>query len=417
MSKLKEIKDNLEIYKAEIQKRGLQLDVEKIIADNEKRIELQTEIETLRAEQNKSSKKDISADEISKLKELKEQIKEKQAKLDEWQKKANNLAAKIPNITKDDVPVGKDEKDNVVVKEWGKKKDFKFPAQDHVALGKILDGLDMVKAAEVSGSRFYYLKNDLARLEMALINHAIDFVNKKSFEFVMPPILVREDAMYGTGFFPAEKNEIYNVNPADDNLFLIGTSEVSLASLHKNDILDKNELPKKYAAFSPCFRREAGSYGKDTKGIYRVHQFNKVEMFMYVDPEKSWDTHEELIKLSEEFIESLEIPYRTVNCCSGELSMTSAKRYDIEAWMPGRGSYGEVGSTSNTTDYQTKRLGIKTTNEKGEKVYCHTMNSTVMAAPRYIIAILENNQQADGSVVIPKVLQKYMNLKKLESQK
>jgi seryl-tRNA synthetase len=272
--------------------------------------------------------------------------------------------------------------------------------------------MDMERGAKVSGSRFYYLRGKLAILERAIMQFALDTMVAKGFELMLPPILVGEQAMYGTGFFPADKNEVYSVNPEDDNLFLIGTSEVPLVFYHSNETLEEADLPKKYVAITPCFRREAGSYGKDTKGLFRVHQFYKVEMVVLTTPENSVQTHDELLGFEEEFLSALGFHYQVVNICSGDLGFPAAKKYDCEGWFPGQGRFRELTSTSNTTDYQARRSVIKYKTKSGERALVHTLNGTV-TSDRPLLAVIENYQQADGSVIIPEVLRKYTGFDKI----
>jgi seryl-tRNA synthetase len=272
----------------------------------------------------------------------------------------------------------------------------------------------MERAAKVSGSRFYFLRDELAILQMALMNWAFLEIQKKGFSPTIPPFLVREMALFGTGFFPADKNEIYSVNPGEDDLFLIGTSEVPLTAYYADEILEAESLPARFAGYSPCFRREAGSYGKDMKGILRVHQFEKIEMVVVCAPEDSWQIHEELREVEKELLSALKIPFRVVNICGGDLGGSAAKKYDLEAWLPGQGKFREMTSTSNCTDYQARRLKIRVRQKNGEIVTAHTLNGTAVSS-RPLIAIMENFQKADGSIDIPEVLWPFAGgLKRIE---
>ncbi|MBI2636641.1 MAG: serine--tRNA ligase [Parcubacteria group bacterium] len=314
------------------------------------------------------------------------------------------------------MPVGKDAAENREVKTWGKKPKFHFDIKDHAELGAALDLIDTERGAKVSGARFWYLKNDLVMLEFAIIQYAANFMRERGFTPILPPMLVREHAMFGSGFFPAEKNEIYKVNADEDDLYLIGTAEVPLASYHADEVIDVSSGPLKYFGFSSCFRREAGAYGTDTAGIIRGHQFDKVEMFVFCSEEDSWDMHERMLAAGEEFWQSLKIPYRVLNMCSGDIGAPNAKKYDIEGWFPGQNRYRELASCSNDTDFQARRLNIKY-KDGGESKFVHTLNNTVAALGRTMIVIMENYQQKDGSIEIPKVLRGYLGgQKKIEAK-
>ena len=290
--------------------------------------------------------------------------------------------------------------------EVGERPEFDFEPRDHLTIGTELGLIEMEKAAELSGSRFAYLKGDLVLLELALVRFAIELVRGEGHEPVVPPVLVREEALEGTGMFPGDRDQIYEV--PKDELFLVGTSEVPLAALHADEILDAAALPLRYAGFSTCFRREAGSYGKDTRGIFRVHQFDKVEMFSFVEPGASKDEHERLLAIEERLLGELEIPYRVVNVAVGDLGAPAAKKYDCEAWIPSQGRSRELTSCSNTTDYQARRLGARYRPEEGASPQSvHTLNGTACAVGRTIIALIENRQESDGSFTLPKTLHRY----------
>jgi len=314
---------------------------------------------------------------------------------------------RLPNIAHESVPSGRSEEDNVEVRRWGTKPKFPMPVKDHIDLGLELDLIDLERAASVSGARWYYLKNEAVLMQMALMRFAIDRLSEKGFTPIYPPAMIRERVMQGAGFLPEGREDIYKIEGED--LFAVGTSEQVLAGLHENAILDKKELPIRYAGISPCFRTEAGSHGRDTKGIFRVHQFEKVEMFVFCLPEQSWDEHERMIAIAEELVRELHLPYRVVNVCTSELGMTAAKKYDLELWLPGQDRYREAVSCSNCTDYQARRLGIRFREAPGKPTqYVHTLNSTAIASSRTLIAIIENNQTADGRVVIPQALTTYL---------
>lgn len=376
--------------------------VDKVLELDEKRRKLLVGVEKLRAERNKFAKsKDIEGG-----KRVKKELQKLEPELKKVEEEYETALEQIPNLPADDAPRGKSEDENVEVKKWGEPAKFDFEPKDHLELGTFLDILDFEAGSKVVGSGFYYLKNEGALLEVALVQYGLEFLAKKGFTPIITPDLARERYYLGTGYLPkGDEAQTYTIE--DSDLGLIATAEVSLAGYHADEILQPNELPKKYAGYSHCFRQEAGSYGKYSKGLYRVHQFTKVEMFIYSSADDSPKMHQELLSLEEEFWQSLEIPYRVVEMCTGDLGAQAAKKYDLDAWMPGRGEYGEITSTSNTTDYQARNLNIKY--QKGGKTeYAHTLNGTLVATSRGIIAILENNQQQDGSVVIPKVLRDYI---------
>ncbi len=417
------LRKNPKIVKDEVKKRHLDLEVDRIISDDKKWRETLEKLESTRSKTKDASDKIVKLSGKEKEKIIDDQKKESAAikKLEKEEKeikdKLQENLSYLPNITHKSVPEGTDEKGNVVEETWGEPPKFDFKPKDHIKLGKDLDLIDIERGVKISGSRFYFLKNEAVELEFAIIRYLLDFLGKKGYTPMLTPMLVKEKAMHGTGFLPAEKNEIYNVNPGEDDLYLIGTSEVPLASYHMQDTLNEDELPKKYTAFSTCFRREAGAYGKDTKGILRVHQFDKLEMFKYVTEESSWDEYDDLIKTAEEIVRNIKIPYQKVNMCTGDISLPTAKKYDLEAYMPGEGKYREIVSGTNVTDFQARRLNIKYKTKDGKKKYVHMMNCTAYASTRILITILENFQQADGSVKIPDVLVPYMNDKKLISNK
>ncbi|MFO7699434.1 MAG: serine--tRNA ligase, partial [Acidimicrobiia bacterium] len=311
---------------------------------------------------------------------------------------------KLPNLTDPTAADGLSEDDAVEVSRFSEPPVFDFPVLDHLDLGTALGVLDTERAAKVSGSRFGFILGKLAMVEFSLIRYAMDNLVGHGFTPVVPPVLVREHALYGTGFFPGTAEQVYAV--PEDDLFLVGTSEVPIAAFHGDEILDADLLPLRYAGYSTCFRREAGTYGKDTTGIFRVHQFDKVEMFSFVEPERSGDEHDFLLAREEEIIRGLEIPYRVVNVAAGDLGDSAAKKYDIEAWFPAQERYREITSTSNTTDYQSRRLRIRYRSNGGNR-FVHTLNGTAIAVGRILIALMENNQHADGSISIPPELAAY----------
>jgi seryl-tRNA synthetase len=411
MLDLKAIREHPEPYRQALARRGAADDIDRVLALDEERRKLITRVEELRAEQNRGSKlvREAAGEErqrlIESLRVVSDELKRIEPDLARIEDELRALAERLPNIPSPDAPDGLTDEDNVVVREWGEPPAFDFPPKDHVELGARLQMFDTERGARTSGSRFYYLTGAGVRLEFALLQYGLDFAEGHGLFPMWTPALVRREAMWGTGFLPTDEAQIYVVR--DDDLYLVGTAEVPLASFHAGEILDAEELPKRYLGYSTCFRREAGTYGKDTKGIFRVHQFDKLEMFSFVAPEASNDEHERLLAIEEEWVQSLGLPYRVVNVCLGELGSSASKKYDIEAWLPGQGKYREITSTSNTTDYQARRLDIRVRTMEGNRTL-HTLNGTLCAMTRTIIAIMENGQRADGSVAVPEVLRSYL---------
>ncbi|MFH1284290.1 MAG: serine--tRNA ligase [Candidatus Peregrinibacteria bacterium] len=415
MIDIKFIVENPGIIKEGAAKKHVKIQIDKLIDLYNERNELLQKTEGLRAEQNKQSATVATAkteDEkkslLEKLSKIKKEIKDLEPELEKLEKEIDSLAFEIPNPPLDSVPDGKSEADNEIVSTYGEKPKFDFTPKDHIQLGKDLDIIDIERGVRTSGARFYYLKNEAVLLQFAIVQHVIHKLTSKGFMPVIPPVLVKEEAMFATGFFPADRNEIYEVNPNDDKLFLVGTSEVPLTMLHYTEILENSSLPLKYCGYSSCFRREAGSYGKDTAGIIRVHQFDKIEMFIFCKPEDSEAQHEFIRETEEEIMHELGFHYQVVNICGGDLGAPAAKKYDIEAWIPTQEKYREVTSCSNCTDFQARRSRIRYKAENGKNEYVHTLNGTAVAIPRTLVTILENYQQKDGSVLIPEILQSYM---------
>ena len=394
------LKTNIEAIEENLRKRDLDIDLDKLKLLDESRRALKFESEKLRAEQKKLGKEIASASEKEKviLLEKAEKISDKVKSLsEETQQKDEEFFdswIKIPNIVNSSSPVGKTDEDNKEIKKVGEPQSIKNP-MTHLEIGENLGLIDVERASKISGSRFSYLFGDLVKIQFNLVSYTLNKLSEKGFNPTIPPVLVRENALFGTGFFPDDSDQVYEVQ--NDDLFLVGTSEVSLAALHTDEIIDMKNLPLRYAGYSTCFRREAGTYGKDTSGIFRVHQFDKVEMFSFCDPEKSNEEHEQILAIEEEILKDLEIPYRVVDVCTGDLGASAAKKYDIEAWIPSQKKYREVTSCSNTTDFQARRLNMRTKNENGNTIL-HTLNGTALAVGRILIALLENNQQSDGSV-------------------
>ncbi len=406
MININDLRDNVEKFKKGVEAK--QLDsalIDDVLKLDGERRKLLGEIEKLRADRNVYAKEQN----IEKGKETKIKLQKVEPELTKIEKEYKEKLFQIPNLPADDVKTGKDESENEIVREWGDKK--KSPNRDYLELGEELDIVDIKRAAKVSGSRFGYLKGDAVLLEMALVQFAMEFLVKEGFTPIIPPSLIKKESMRGMGYLEHGGEEDMYVLDKDD-LVLVGTSEQSIGPMHMNEVLSGKDLPKRYVSFSPCFRREAGSYGKDTKGILRVHQFDKVEMFSFAKPENSEDEHEYLLSLEEKLFQALEIPYQVVKMCSGDLGAPATKKYDLEAWMPGQGKHREVTSTSNATDFQSRRLNIKY-QDGGEKKHVHTLNGTAFAIGRTIIAIIENYQQEDGSIIVPEVLQKWVGKKKI----
>ena len=395
------LKNDLETLKLNISRRNLNVDIDFLINLNEERKKLRFEAEQKRSEQKEIGKEIATADDkskenlLSQASSISNEVKALFEKVDQKDEEFFNNWVKIPNIISETSPDGKSDSDNLEIKKIGNIKEMNNP-RDHLEIASKLNLIDVEKASEVSGSRFAYLFGDLVKIEFNLVSWALNKLSDKGFTPTVPPVLVRENALYGTGFFPDDAEQVYEI--PNDDLFLVGTSEVPLAALHTNEILNIKNLPLRYAGFSTCFRREAGTYGKDTTGIFRVHQFDKVEMFSFCDPVKSKEEHEFILSVEEELLQALEIPYRVVDVCAGDLGASAAKKFDIEAWIPSQNTYREVTSCSNTTDYQARRLNIRAKDE-GSTSVLHTLNGTAIAVGRILIALIENNQNTDGSVV------------------
>jgi seryl-tRNA synthetase len=381
------------------------------LAVEEERRRLLTDVETMRAERKRASDGIAAvkraggdaAEAVAAMRGLGDRIKEREAGLTDVEERLRALLLEIPNLVLADVPEG-GEDDSVVLREVGERPDFAFDVSDHLDLGLALDVIDMERAAKVSGSRFAYLKGDLVHLQFALVAYGLGVITAKGFRPVVPPVLVREEAMYGTGFFPTDRAQIYETTDGD---CLVGTSEVPLAAMHMEEYLEAEALPLRYAGYSTCFRREAGAAGRDTRGILRVHQFDKVEMFSFCLPEQAAAEHELIRETEEAILQGLRIPYRVVNIAAGDLGAPAAKKYDCEAWLPGQQRYREVTSCSNCTDYQARRLNCRYRTDKGPR-FVHTLNGTGIAVGRTIIAIMENYQQADGTIRVPGALVPFM---------
>jgi seryl-tRNA synthetase len=414
MLDLKLIRSDPERVKAALARRGAAEDVDALLALDARRRELLPEIEGAQAERKTLSKQigeakqrgEDAAEPMAAVQGLKLKIEDGKAELERVEAELERVAAALPNLPDPDAPDGMSEEDAVVLREVGERPSFDFEPRDHLEIGTELGLIEMESAARLSGSRFAYLKGDLVMLELALVRYALDLVRGEGHEPVVPPVLVREEALYGTGFLPGDRDQIYEV-PKDD-LFLVGTSEVALAGLHADEILEAGRLPLRYAGFSTCFRREAGAAGRDTRGIFRVHQFDKVEMFSFVEPSESAAEHERLLAIEERILTELEIPYRVVNVAAGDLGAPAAKKYDCEAWIPSQGRYRELTSCSNTTDYQARRLSCRYRPADNEAIQAvHTLNGTAVAVGRTMIALIENRQDREGGFTLPNILYDY----------
>ena len=408
------IRDEPEKIKEMLKDRAVEFDLEKMLELNKVRKDMMQQTDELKQKRNQMSMKIATEKKAGNdASELLQEMSQISSKLDDMENQRktieddyHKLSFSIPNMIHDSVPKGPDESFNKQVRTWGDIPKFDFKVKDHIDLGLGLDIVDLERASKTAGARFYYLKGGLVKLGQALTAFALDFVSKRDYNLIQPPYMINRQSMEGAVIADDFEEVIYKVQ--DEDLFLIGTSEHAIASMHYDEILEGANIPLRYASVSPCFRKEAGAHGKDQKGIFRVHQFEKIEQFIFCRPEESWDEHEKMIKNTEEFYQELEIPYRLMLLSSGDMGKVSAKTYDIEAWMSGQNAYREIVSCSNCLDYQSRRLKIRFREKSNEDTkYIHTLNSTLVAIERTMVAILENNQTKDGHVEIPKVLQKY----------
>ncbi len=412
MLDIKAVRENPEPFRAGLARRGMAEAVDELLRLDELRRQLTATVEELRAEQNRASKAigkaqgDERAKLIEEVSKVSAGIEESAPLLAEAERELTDALARTPNVPDESAPDGFTEEDAVEVRRHGEPARLAFEPRDHVALGELLGILDTDRGARTSGSRFVYLLGDIVAVQFAVVRHALDILGDRGFQPVIPPVLVREEAMFGTAFLPTDAVNIYVTR--EDELYLVGTSEVPLAAFHMGEILDEANLPVRLAGYSTCFRREAGSYGKDLGGMFRLHQFDKVEMFSFTRPEESRDEHEFLVGIEEEIVGNLELPYRVVNVAAGDLGGSAAKKFDIEVWLPGQGRYRELTSCSNCTDYQARRLQTRVRRSDGAVEVLHTLNGTATAIGRTLIAILENHQRVDGSVELPKVLHPYL---------
>jgi len=423
MIDIKIIRENPSEIKKMILNRNMEYDVDYLSKIDEERRVLVNESQQMKRNRNlianeistlKKKNQDASK-KISEMKILSDKITESDERIRELDNNIEELFSKMPNIIHNSVPLGKDENDNKIISSWGNIKELKY-SKDHISLGKELDLIDIDRAGKVAGSRFYYLKGDLVRLKHALINYSFDFIQEKGFSLIQPPYALRKDALNGSIIFSDFEEVIYKIE--DEDLYLIATSEHAIPAMHMNEVFQKDVIPLKYSGISPCFRKEAGAHGKDTKGIFRVHQFEKIEQFIFSEPEDSWNQLENIVSNTQEIFRNLELPHRVVLLCTGDLGKISSKTYDVELWFPSHKKYREAASCSNCTDYQSRGLGIKYRNKPHEESkFVHTLNGTLIAVERTLIAIIENYQLENGEIEIPKVLQKYMGNTKIIKNK
>ena len=409
------IRENAEIVKENSKNRLASVDID-VFLDLDREIrEMEAQLNNFRSQRNTTSKTKPTPEQIEEMKKVGEKIKEIEEKLIPLKERHREIWLAIPNLTHPEVAISLNEDDNPVLDTFLEPTKFDFEPKDHVELAEINDLIEFERATKVSGAKFYYLKNELALMEFALIQYALEISMKKGFIPFSTPDLAKKEVLEGLGFNPrGESTQVYNVSNSD--LCLVGTAEITMGGYHMNEVLDEEELPKKYVAVSHCFRTEAGAYSKFSKGIFRVHQFTKIEMFQYVVPEKSEESHLEMLAIEREIFEGLKIPFRVIDHCTADLGSPSIRTYDLEAWMPGKpnkdgsmGDWAEITSTSNCTDFQARGLNIKYKKKDGEKEFLHMLNGTAIAISRAMIAIMENYQRADGSIIIPEVLCKWMS--------
>jgi len=414
MLDIKFIRENPDLIKEAARKKHIDFDVEKLLQTDEERRKILAETEDLRAQQNSASEKipQIKEDEerqklIAEMKLVKEELSGKEDQFKRVIKEWESLMLDVPNVPDPSVPDGNSDLDNQEIRKWGEIPDFGFEPKSHIELMEKLNLVDLERGAKVAGFRGYFLKGDAALISLAIWQLAFEMWVKKGYIPLIAPSLVREEGFTGSGWFPQGKEEVYKTQ---DDLYLAGTAEVPVMAFHREEILDEKGLPKKYIAFSPCYRREIGSYGKDTKGIFRLHEFAKIEQVILctADHEESVRWHEEITKNSESIMQALEIPYRVVVNCGADLGLGQVKKYDIEAWIPSEKRYRETHSSSYFHDFQTRRLDIRYRDAEGKIRFCHSLNNTAIATPRILISLLENNQQKDGSVKVPEILVKYI---------
>ncbi len=416
MIDINDLRENPNAYKEACINKGVKIDLDSLLTLDATWRELCSSVESERSKQNIFSKDigkykgDERQTKLAEMKQLSEGLKVKERELRELEEKRDQLLLRIPSIPLKNVPVGKDDSENVEIKRWGDLPQFNFPVRSHAELGESLDIIDTERAVQIAGSRSYFLKGDGMRLQHAVMSFTMDLLHKRGFTLMDPPHIVSYSAMCGTSYFPGGEEQAFHLDDRDPNYYLIGTAEVPVTSYHMKEILELSELPKRYAGYSPCYRREAGTYGKDTAGLYRVHQFHKVEQVVVceADPAVSASFHTELLSNAEDVMKALRIPYRVVDVCTGDMGLGQVYKNDIEAWMPSRNNWGETHSCSTFHDFQSRRLQLRYKDQNGKTRFCHTLNNTCVASPRILIPIIELNQTAEGTINIPEVLVPYM---------
>ncbi len=409
------IRENPDLIKKNCKNRGIKVDLDKFLSLDKKRVELIQKVDSLRSKKNKAKSKPTTAEMVA-LKKNKTEEEKLVKELVKVETEYKEILFSIPNLTHPDTPIGKDESENKEIRKSGQPKKLDFGAKDHLELGEELNLIDFDAGVKVTGNKFYFLKNEAVLLEQALLLYGIEVAKKHGFKLVATPDLAKTEIVNNMGYQPrGPEAQIYNIEGHD--LSLVGTAEITLGGLHLNETIEEKDLPLLYAGISHSFRTEAGAYGKHSKGLYRVHQFTKLELFVYCLPADSDKWHEKILKVEEEIFEGLEVPFRVVEMCSGDLGAVAYRKYDLEAWMPGRGEYGEITSTSNCTDYQARNLNIKYRGKDGQTGFLHMLNGTGIAISRALIAILENHQDKDGSVAVPRVLRKWVGQDKIKRRK
>lgn len=416
MLDLKEMRKNPDFFQKKLQTKNPEIDIHGILSLDEKVRALKTSVEELKSKKNHISKeigmRKQKGEEISSfsndLADLNQKITSGETQIPEIEEKLNKELSCLPNIPYDDVPISPSPKDNVCVKEFGKKPEFSFPFKNHVELNEKLGFFDFARGSKISGSGWIIYKGMGARLEWALLNYMLDIHRKNGFTQIIPPLLVRPETMYGSGQLPKFENQLFKINDKDYHLYLIPTSETALIGLHADEIIEEEQLPILYTAYSPCFRREAGAAGSQERGLIRTHQFNKVELFAFSTQEDSAQIYEKMLASAEEVLQGLGLHYRNMLLTTGDMSFASAKTIDIEVWLPGQNRYYEVSSVSNCTDFQARRAQIRYRKKNDKPQFAHTLNGSGLATSRLMVALMENNQQEDGSILVPKILSKYL---------
>lgn len=412
----KSIKENPESIRKMLKSRNVEFDFDGLVESDKLRRDLILQTDELRKKKNQvaqqiSKKKKAGEDAseiLENMKKVSEELSQLESSQEEIEKKYLKLALTIPNLIHESVPIGIDDSANKEIKRWGSIPEFNFKVNDHIDISENLGLIDLERAAKVAGARFYYLKNDLVRLNQSLIQYALEFLTTKDYSLIQPPYMINHQSMEGAVIADDFEEVIYKIE--NEDLYMIGTSEHAMAAMHSGEIIEGKDLPLRYAGVSPCFRKEAGAHGRDQKGIFRVHQFDKIEQFVFTRPEDSWKEHERMLAIAEEFYQNLEIPYRIMLLSSGDMGKISAKTYDIEAWMAGQNAYREIVSCSNCLDFQARRLKIRYREKTNEETkYIYTLNSTLIATSRILVSIMENFQTKDGHIEVPRVLRKYLS--------